>query len=153
MLNVTIQQLGDASVLHCTGRILVGNSYSVLRRAVRSQWRARMLVLDLAQIDRIDAGGLGMLLSEREWARSCAIRFTLMNVTENVEQIFALTNLHRVFEFCSVRDLLCLLYCAASTKSRHNPILSDSRLMEQKNEVTVGQDYRRAEYLGVPSFT
>jgi anti-anti-sigma factor len=130
MFSVTVQQLGDASVLCCKGRIVIGGAYSMLRNAARSQEQAQMLILDLAWVDRIDAGGLGVLLSVREWARSGAVRFKLMNVTRNVEQILELTNLQSVFEFCSVRDLLCLLHRAASVKSwreRANPTENDSR--------------------------
>ena len=73
-----------------------------------------MLVLDLAQVDRIDAGGLGVLLGLREWARSNAIRLRLMNVMNQVEQVLELTKLDRVFEFCSVRDIFHLLHPAAA---------------------------------------
>jgi len=40
-----------------------------------------------------------------------------MNVTKNVEEILYLTLLHRVFEYCSVQDLFCLLHRAASMPS------------------------------------
>jgi hypothetical protein len=63
-----------------------------------------MLVLDLAQVDRIDAGSLGVLLGLREWARSNAIRLRLMNVTNQVEHVLELTRLDRV-QFCSVWDM------------------------------------------------
>ena len=128
MFTVTVQQLGDASVLHCKGRIAIGNADSTLRNAVRSQWQARLLILELARVDCIDAAGLGVLLRVREGARSGAVQFKLMNVTRNVEQILELTNLRCVFEFCSVRDLLCLLHRAASLKSwrdRANPMLEN----------------------------
>ena len=59
MFKVTVQELGDAGVFRCQGRIVIGDAYSTLRNAVLSQTHARMLVLDLAQVDRIDAGGLG----------------------------------------------------------------------------------------------
>jgi anti-anti-sigma factor len=117
MFSMRVQQLGDAIVLGCKGRIVFGNAYSTLRNAVRSQGQTGRLILDLARVDRIDAGGLGVLLSVREWVRSGAVRFKLMNFTRNVEQILELTDLQRIFEFCSVRDLLCLLHCAASMKS------------------------------------
>ena len=126
MFTVTVQQLGNASVLHCKGRIVMGNADSKLRNTVRSQWQARVLILDLARLDCIDAAGLGVLLRVREWARSRGAQFKLMNVTRNVEQILELTNLQRVFEFCSVPDLLCLLHRAASLTSwrdRANPTL------------------------------
>jgi hypothetical protein len=74
-------------------------------------------VIDLARVDRIDAGGLGVLLGLRESACSSAIMFKLMNATKRVEEILELTHLERVFEFCSVRELFCLLHRAASTPS------------------------------------
>src|SRR5258708_36541806 len=73
-----------------------------------------MLVIDLARVERIDAGGVGVLLDLRESACSRAITFKLMNATKRVEEIFELTHLQTVFEFCSVRELFCLLHRAAS---------------------------------------
>jgi hypothetical protein len=40
-----------------------------------------------------------------------------MNATKRVEEILELTRLQRVFEFCSVRELFCLLHRAASMSS------------------------------------
>jgi len=117
MLKITVQELGDASVLRCKGQIVVGDACSILRSAVLSQQHSRMLVLDLAWVDRIDAGGLGVLLDVREWARSGTSVFKLMNVTNKVEEILELTHLQNVFEFCSVRDFFCLLHRAASMPS------------------------------------
>jgi len=105
MLNVTVQKLGDASVLRCQGRIVVGDACLILRNAVLSQRHSRMLVLDLARVDSIDAGGLGVLLGLRQWARSGSRMFKLMNVTKTVEEILELTHLQHSFEFCTVRDL------------------------------------------------
>jgi anti-anti-sigma factor len=117
MLHLTVQKLGDARVLRCQGRIVLGEAYSILRNAVLSQRHTRMLVLDLARVERIDAGGLGVLLGVRQWARSGASIFKLMNVTKNVDEILELTHLKSVFEFCSVCDLFCLLHRAASVPS------------------------------------
>ena len=115
MLNATVQKLGDTTVLRCQGRIVIGDAYTILRNAALSQTHTRMLVLDLAQVDRIDAGGLGLLLGLREWAHSNAITLRLMNVMNQVEQVLELTRLDCVFEFCSVRDMFCLLYPVAAT--------------------------------------
>ena len=117
MLKITIQKLGGTSVLRCHGRIVAGDAGSILRSAVLSQRHSRMLVIDLAQVERIDAAGLGVLLGLKESARSSAITFKLMNATKRVEEILELTHLHRVFEFCSVRELFCLLHRAASMPS------------------------------------
>lgn len=118
MLHATVQKLGDTTVLRCQGRIVIGEAHSILRATVLNQTQARLLVLDLAQVECIDAGGLGVLLGIREWAHTNAIRFKLMNLMNNVEPIFELTKLNRVFEFCSVRDLLCLLHRASAMASK-----------------------------------
>jgi anti-anti-sigma factor len=117
MLKITVQKLGDTNVFRCHGRIVAGDTASRFRNAVFSQRHARMLVIDLAWVERIDAGGLGVLLGLREWARSKAIMFKLMNATKRVGDILELTHLQSVFEFCSVRELFCLLHRAASMPS------------------------------------
>ncbi len=118
MLNTNVQKLGESTVVRCQGRIVIGDAYAILRNAVLGQAHTRTLVLDMAQIDRIDAGGLGVLLGLREWAHSHAIRFQLMNVMNQVEHVLELTHLDRVFEFCSVEDMLQLLHCAAAMAPR-----------------------------------
>jgi anti-sigma B factor antagonist len=117
MLKITVQKLGDTSVVRCHGRIVAGDDGSILRNAVLSQRHTAMLVIDLAQVERIDAGGLGVLLGLRESTHSRAIMFKLMNATKRIEEILELTHLQRVFEFCSVRELFCLLHRAASMPS------------------------------------
>ncbi|HEV3037212.1 MAG TPA: STAS domain-containing protein [Candidatus Angelobacter sp.] len=112
MLSAKVQQLGDASVLHYRGRIVAGEDYAILRDTAMSQGHARLLVLDLAEVESIDAGGLGVLLGLREWAQASEVSFKLMNVMKRIEQILELTALDRVFEFCSVREGFCLLHRA-----------------------------------------
>lgn len=117
MLRAIVQQLGDATVLCCRGRIVTGEDCGILRDTAMSQLQSRLLMLDLAEVESIDAGGLGVLLGLREWARSHAIRFKLMNVRNRVEQMLELTALDRVFEFCSIREWLCLLHRATVMSS------------------------------------
>jgi anti-anti-sigma factor len=118
MFSVKAQKLEDATILHLTGKIVIGNACSILQNAVFRQATTRMLILDLAQVDLMDAGSLGVLLGLREWAQSKGIELQLMNATGLVEHIFELTGLDRVFEFCSARDLFCLLRRAAAMPSR-----------------------------------
>ena len=44
MLKITVQNLGDTSVVRCDGRIVAGDAGSILRNAVLSQRNSRMLV-------------------------------------------------------------------------------------------------------------
>lgn len=120
MLYTTVEVFGNTTVLRCKGRIVIGNAYAILRNAVLSPTHTRMLVLDLAQVDRIDAGGLGVLVQLRQWANSHAIRLRLMNVMNQVEHVLELTRLDGIFEFCSVEDMLQVLHPAAAIASRSN---------------------------------
>jgi anti-anti-sigma factor len=139
MLNATAQKLGDRTVLRCQGRIVIGDAYTILRNVVLRQTHTRTLILDLAQVDRIDAGGLGVLLGLREWACSHAIRFQLMNVMNPVERVLELTKLDRVFEFCSVDDMLQLLHFAAAIALRS---------VDQANQRIMRDNYKdHCEYL------
>lgn len=87
MLKATVQELGDATILHLKGRIVAGDACSILRIVIVGQSHIRVLVLDLVQVDRIDAGGLGVLLALRDWASSKSTVFRLMNATNKVEQV------------------------------------------------------------------
>ena len=117
MFEVTVQKLGDVSVAHCKGRLVVGKAYSILCTTLLGQHSIRTLVLDLTQVERIDAGGLGVLLSMRARARADSIRLKLMNIPKDVEETLELTGLRRVFEFCSVQEMLCMLHRAAFVDS------------------------------------
>jgi anti-anti-sigma factor len=115
MLSATIQRLGDATVIHLAGSLVRGESCLKLRDVVLAEAAAGMVVLNLAQVNRIDAWGLGVLLRLREWARLQRIQFKLMNTVNQVERLLHLTTLDRVFEFCSVRDQFCLMHRAAAS--------------------------------------
>ena len=165
MLNATAQKLGDNTVLRCQGRIVIGDAYAILRNAVLRQTHTRTLILDLAQVDRIDAGGLGVLLGLREWACSHAIRFQLMNVTNQVEHVLELTKLDRILEFCSVEDMLQLLHFAAAIAPRsvdraNQRIMKDCKYSvegqdappaAQRNSLPTGTTAPAQEWAGVPA--
>jgi anti-anti-sigma factor len=112
MLKTTVQEFGNTTIVRCRGRIVVGEDLAILRRAALGYAPARTVVLDLAGVERIDAGGLGALLNLREWVLSHAIRFKLMNVINDVDRVIRLTKLDRVFEFWSICDMLELAHLA-----------------------------------------
>ena len=153
MLNTTAQKLGDSTVLRCQGRIVLGDAYAILRSAVLRQTHTRTLILDLAQVDRIDAGGLGVLLGLREWACSHAIRFRVMNVMNRVEHVLELTKLDRVFEFSSVEDMFELLYCAAAIAPRSVERANQRITTDNCNHLVEGQDAPPALRNSLPAET
>ena len=97
MLQVHTTQLGNVAVLCVQGKIVRGETER-LRRAVLAQTKASILVLDLVQVNTIDAGGLGALLELREHCESRGIEFRLENVTKLVMRILEITKLDSVFK-------------------------------------------------------
>ena len=97
MLQVHTTKLGNVAVLCVQGKI-VRCETDALRRAVLAQAEASVVVLDLARVNIIDAGGLGALLELREHNESRGIEFRLQNVTKLVRRILEITKLDSVFK-------------------------------------------------------
>src|SRR3977135_2329056 len=95
MLTVTVKESEDGVVLQCQGRIVRGDETAILCAAVRQE--GRIVTLDLTGVDAIDAAGIGSLVS----LQASGIYLTLLNPTEQVREIFRVTQLESVFE---IRD-------------------------------------------------
>jgi anti-anti-sigma factor len=100
MLNVHAKNLGTVAVLCLQGQIVTGET-EILRDAVQSVSDVGAVLLDLARVTTIDAGGLGVLLQLREQAESRGIRFQLMNVTKQIRRVLEITRLDSVFQITS----------------------------------------------------
>ena len=85
MLNVTVANIGELTVVGCEGRIDKRESADRLREAVTSQTDARIIVLELSEVRAIGGGGLGMLAFLQRWAREHNIRFLLFHPSKSVE--------------------------------------------------------------------
>ena len=108
MLKVHARNLGNVAFLCMQGQIVTGET-ETLRKAVRSQAEAQSdaqsdvntVVLDLALVSTVDAGGLGVMLELRTLVQSKGIGFKLMNVSEPVGRVLEVTRLDSVFEVTS----------------------------------------------------
>ena len=97
MLEVQVKKLGNLSLFCVRGKIVRGET-DLLRSAVLAQDDASVVVLDLAGVNTIDAGGLGLMLELREQTESKGIEFRLENVTKLVWRILEITKLDSVFK-------------------------------------------------------
>ena len=97
MLKVHAKNLGTVAVLCLQGRIVKGET-EILRKALHSVSEVSAVILDLARVTTVDAGGLGVMLELREQAESKGIRFELMNVTKLVSRVLEVTCLDSVFQ-------------------------------------------------------
>jgi anti-anti-sigma factor len=96
MLQVNTKQLETVAILSVRGQIVIGETDS-LRTAVQSLGKVRTVILDLAQVNTVDACGLGVLLELREYAEAAGIRFELMNLSKWVSRILHVVRLDTVF--------------------------------------------------------
>jgi anti-anti-sigma factor len=97
MLKVQTTKLGKVALLLVQGKIVRGET-DALRRAVLAQIDVSAVVLDLAKVNTIDAGGLGVMLELREHTQSRGIEFRLKNVRRLVRHVLEITHLNEVFE-------------------------------------------------------
>ncbi len=105
MLKVKTEKHGGATTLHFQGKIVNGVATRTLRDAVFAQSSTRLLILDLAGVKLIDAGGLGALLASREWADARGIEFRLLNLTAVIQKLFKITRLDSVFTLSAGKNV------------------------------------------------
>ena len=97
MLKVHTTRFGNVALVCVEGRIVRGET-DALRDAVLAQADAGVVVLNLARVNAIDAGGLGVMLELREQTESSGIEFRLEHVTQLVRRILEITKLDTVFK-------------------------------------------------------
>ena len=94
MLTVTVENFEELTVVRCLGRIVRG--YDTLLLCSAAQQAGRNIVLDLTQVDAIDAAGMGALVS----LQAAGVYLKLMNPKRPVRETLKLTNLDTIFEIC-----------------------------------------------------
>jgi anti-anti-sigma regulatory factor len=85
MFNIHIEVVGDVAVVQCEGRIVHSEAAYHLRDAILSQRNARVVVVELSDVDTIEGGGLGMLAFLQRWAHDHNIKLKLFNPTSSVQ--------------------------------------------------------------------
>ena len=105
MLKVHARNLWKVAILCLQGRIVHGET-APLRRAVNSQSGVVAVILDLARVSTIDAGGLGVMLELRAQTQAKGIGFTLINVNGFVSNVLKITRLDSVFEVSFGEEVL-----------------------------------------------
>ncbi len=114
MLTVQIETLGDLTVVECVGRIVHSKAVFELRDAVMSQAAARIIVLDLSEVDAIGGGGVGMLVLLQRWACDHDIRFKLYGPSRSVMDGLQHHSSIGSFEITTLHEMMVLLAFADS---------------------------------------
>ena len=98
MLTVTVKDLGEVVTLFCKGTIVSGAEVAILCAAVRQY--GRNLVLDLGEVDGIDAAGVGALIA----LQSAGVYFKLKHLARRVRETLRLRGAESIFEICEDVD-------------------------------------------------
>ena len=109
MLTVDVEKTSDVAVVRCSGRIVRGQEVRTLRNAVVGEKASRIVVLDLSDVETVDAGGLTTLVGLHEWARSRSVQLKLVNPSHFVHEVLTRTKLDRVLDISTLDNALFVL--------------------------------------------
>jgi anti-sigma B factor antagonist len=86
--------------IECSGRIVFGDESSLLRDEVKKAIHdgQKRIVLNLAEVNYIDSGGLGTLVALHTTAHNAGGKITLASLTKRVDDVMQVTKLLTVFE-------------------------------------------------------
>ena len=112
MLQITRETVGELTIWHLSGHILRGQECTSLLAAVTSQ-SSRTVLVDLSQVESIDAAGLGTLVFLLHWSHEQKIELTFTDPSPRVRIALELTNLDAVLPINSVRQAIHELASAA----------------------------------------
>jgi len=94
------RQTGDVKIVDISGRISLGEESAALRDLIMNLLDKgdRKILLNIAGVSYIDSSGLGALVSSFTSVRKAGGELKLMNLTEKVDNLMAITRLYTVFD-------------------------------------------------------
>jgi anti-anti-sigma factor len=109
MFKVTIEKIGDVAVIHCEGRVVQSTAAFKLRDAVTQQRNARVILLDLSDLQSLESGGLGMLVFLQRWTRDRGIQLKVFDPPAYLQQRLERIHFATELEIAGMREVLSLL--------------------------------------------
>jgi anti-anti-sigma factor len=109
MLTIHVDRNGTLAVLRLKGRIVRGREVHALHTAVTEEKQSRIIVLDLTEVQSLDAGGLNSLVSLLTWAGGRGVQLKLANPSPFVHQMLKRTQLDRLFDISTFHRALFVL--------------------------------------------
>jgi anti-anti-sigma factor len=113
-LHITMEQTGDVGVLQCAGRLVRGDALHILKDAVTSLSRLRVVILDLSEVEMLDGGGIGILVFLHNWTRVKGIQLKLENPSSLAREMLMRTRLTSVLHVSSMDDVV-KIFCNSDT--------------------------------------
>jgi len=85
VFDINVETIGEIAVVQCAGRLVHSDAAFQLRDIILSHANARVVVVDLSEVDAIEGGGLGMLAYIQRWARDHNLKLKLFNPSNRVQ--------------------------------------------------------------------
>jgi|SRR5579862_1873054 anti-anti-sigma factor len=95
----------DAQVVQCSGR-LTTETAALLKTQVQALLPdAKRIILDLAEVTRMDSSGLGAVIAVYVSAKKHKCALLLVNYNQSIRDLLGLANLLSIFEQCAEVDM------------------------------------------------
>ncbi|HKV27920.1 MAG TPA: STAS domain-containing protein [Candidatus Acidoferrales bacterium] len=98
-LHATARTFGEATIVECSGRLVLGEESAHLRDLVKGLLAtSKSIVLDLGAVSYIDSSGLGTLAGLYATAKSAGAGIKLANLNARMRDMLQMTRLLIVFD-------------------------------------------------------
>ncbi len=99
LLQTSTRKFGDALIVDCSGKIVIGDETAHLRETVKDLLnKSSKIVLNLGNVNYIDSSGVGTLVGLYASAHSKGAIIKLAALTGRVKDVLQITKLATVFE-------------------------------------------------------
>jgi len=89
---------GDAAVVHCSGKLVAGNTQELQAAVKPLVQNYKRVVLDFTDLTYMDSMGVGSVVSSFVSARGSGCRLELVNFSQRVRDLLSITNVLSLFE-------------------------------------------------------
>ena len=100
-LNLQTLKRADATVIQCTGRLTSDHAAALKAYVKDAMPHASRIVLDLAEVTKMDSVGLGAIVGLYVSARKAKCELVLVNYNKSIKELLGITNLLSIFEDCA----------------------------------------------------
>src|SRR6185312_7939177 len=117
-LKLSSRTVNGVKIIDCSGRIVFGDEASQLRESIKKDLpENNRIVLNLANVNYIDSGGIGTMVSLYTSARNAGGDIKLLHLTKRVGDLLQITKLITVFESYDDEQKAVNAFSAARTNT------------------------------------
>jgi anti-sigma B factor antagonist len=99
-VNIQLRQVGDVTIMVCSGQITLGEATSVFRNTVREiiNKGSKKLLIDLGSVTYLDSSGIGELVGSYSSAHNVNASMKLLHLPKKIYDLLQITKLITVFQ-------------------------------------------------------